>query len=534
MKKYKYRIILLIIAVLQMVWIVYFGNLKEGYHIDEIYSYSLSNGYYAPLFDANGDYWNEWHEKGYLWEYVSAPSEHRFAYDSVYYNQKMDVHPILYYYILHTICSFFPGVFSKWFALSINCVFSALTLVVLYKLAKKVLHGNQAESLILCTAYAFSAGAMSNAVYLRMYVMLTFFTVLYAYFHLLMYEGEKMYLPIIFCIIGGGLTHYYFYVFAFFISAFYCIYCLTYRKIKEIIYYVISTIGAVGINVIIFPSTIVHIFKGYRGKEAVENLQSRSIFESITEYFPYINNEMFGGLLKYIILLTLLAICIIVAKKYVKLKRLDNDNVWSINIDVNNNIIITNEKYGIISVAITVICYIVIVTTVSTVNADRYIFCTYPFIVVFSFMLLHSIYKALGLNIKYYLLSIVCICIMVVGVEYKKGYVNYLYQGYDETGDNIAQYSDLDVIYITDLNVVSIYRDMVFVDRSNRFIPVYYTDFELTLKDIYSEKKDEGILVYINIEYEPQIVFDALQNELGYSQFEQIAETYQSRVYLCR
>jgi hypothetical protein len=128
---------------------------------------------------------------------------------------------------------------------------------------------------------------------------------------------------------------------------------------------------------------------------------------------------------------------------------------------------------------------------------------------------------------------LLCVSSIATLLEYKRGYVDYLYQGYEDTAEEISEYGDLDVLYVTDY-VVSIYRDMMFVERSEQFRPVYYTDFDLTLKDIYTEKKDEGILVYVYKEHEPQQVLDTLQNELGYSQFEQIAETYQSRVYLCR
>ena len=48
-------------------------------------------------------------------EYLAVSPDDRFDYAQVYENQIIDAsHPPLYYALVHTVCSFFPGVFSKW------------------------------------------------------------------------------------------------------------------------------------------------------------------------------------------------------------------------------------------------------------------------------------------------------------------------------------------------------------------------------------------------------------------------------------
>ncbi|ERJ01160.1 hypothetical protein HMPREF0262_00060 [Clostridium sp. ATCC 29733] len=41
----------------------YWGTQKEGYHVDEIYTYGLSNSYYLPFWDSAENFEN--HRKTY-------------------------------------------------------------------------------------------------------------------------------------------------------------------------------------------------------------------------------------------------------------------------------------------------------------------------------------------------------------------------------------------------------------------------------------------------------------------------------------
>ena len=96
--KNKYTIVLVILIILQVANLIFWGGKKEGYHIDEIFSYGLSNGYYDPFpYYETDDYFMVWHDVEFFTDYVMVPEEHRFAYDSVWYNQAADVHPPLFY-----------------------------------------------------------------------------------------------------------------------------------------------------------------------------------------------------------------------------------------------------------------------------------------------------------------------------------------------------------------------------------------------------------------------------------------------------
>ncbi|MBQ1402815.1 MAG: hypothetical protein IIY90_05865, partial [Oscillospiraceae bacterium] len=113
---------------------------KQGLFIDEIYTYGLSNSYYAPyLTDVkDGSLIDKTVTRAEVEAYLSVGDEDAFRFDSVYHNLKEDVHPPLYYWIFHFVSSLVRGSCSKWIGLGINAVLFLLTCVALYALAEKL------------------------------------------------------------------------------------------------------------------------------------------------------------------------------------------------------------------------------------------------------------------------------------------------------------------------------------------------------------------------------------------------------------
>ena len=48
-KQYKHSFLLLFIIMFSIVTMLYFGHKKQGYHVDELYSYGLANSEYLPF-----------------------------------------------------------------------------------------------------------------------------------------------------------------------------------------------------------------------------------------------------------------------------------------------------------------------------------------------------------------------------------------------------------------------------------------------------------------------------------------------------
>lgn len=119
---------------------------KEGFFLDEIYSYGLSNSSYVPFLSwlhggeqvANGKLPEAVFTQSEFLNYVAPQGSTRFDYASVYYNQTQDVHPPLFYFLLHTVCSLFPGSFTKWTGLGMNFVLLGGTLAALYALGMEL------------------------------------------------------------------------------------------------------------------------------------------------------------------------------------------------------------------------------------------------------------------------------------------------------------------------------------------------------------------------------------------------------------
>ena len=124
---------------------------KEGWFLDEVYSYGLSNSTEGPfLTDLHTDWENGTvFDRDELMQYVMVAENERFDYATVYYNQTQDVHPPLYYFFLHTVCSLFPGSFTKWTGIGLNFVFLGCTLAAMYALALELLHDSK-KALFAC------------------------------------------------------------------------------------------------------------------------------------------------------------------------------------------------------------------------------------------------------------------------------------------------------------------------------------------------------------------------------------------------
>lgn len=329
-KPKKETVLLLCIMLAALLTMVYYGSKKEGYHVDEMYSYGLANSEYLPfLHFAEGGYsvkdWmleygageslgdllgnlakdyrilkecdfrlkesviyrdyltaqansadtrtTAWVPGQYYRDYLAVSGSNTFNYASVYYNQRGDVHPPLYYILLHTVCSLFQGTFSKWFALSVNFAALLLTVWMLYRMTNRFL-GGKWPALAVSLAYGLSCGLMTTAVYLRMYALLTLMTVVCSYVHLkLSAEDFRMTRGgrgiLILSTLGGFLTHYYFVIYVMVTAAVMTAWMASGKKWKEMVSYILTMAVSALVGLCVWPFAIRHVFRGYRGQESL-------------------------------------------------------------------------------------------------------------------------------------------------------------------------------------------------------------------------------------------------------------------------
>lgn len=75
----------------------------------------------ASISDAP-EFWDSWLDGSDFREFLTVEAGEHFAYQSVYDNNTYDAHPPLFYFLLHTVCSLFPGVYSPWLGIVMNIV----------------------------------------------------------------------------------------------------------------------------------------------------------------------------------------------------------------------------------------------------------------------------------------------------------------------------------------------------------------------------------------------------------------------------
>lgn len=301
-KKFPYVLLFLIIILTSGLMIYCVQNGKNSISGDELFSYGSAN---QAIEGRDG--WivlsdRTWYDGDYFADYMSADEENRFSYSHVWKNQEADVHPPFYYAILHTVSSFFPDVFSIWFAAGINIVFMLLTMLVLYK-AGLLLYENSVWALSLCFIYGISYGMINAVLFFRMYVMIQLWIIMAVYLHIKAVKGgsiakahgRDISYSLLIVTVAGILTHYYFLIFLAPLAGCYCLYRIYQRNWRELFRYFFTMLLSASVIMHIYPKMIHHLFGGYRGSEALSNLLlGEDLWNKLKAVYKGFNKELFG------------------------------------------------------------------------------------------------------------------------------------------------------------------------------------------------------------------------------------------------
>lgn len=336
----------------------YFINQKQGFHEDEIFSYGSSNYRYDNVYRPYGyaeasqdvfynQVWNSKNKitniKNYFFHYDTLKTDETLSkeipifrqkedaltyltigkgdvlnYFSVYYNQARDVHPPLFYFLVHFVSTIFYGQFSKYIIFTINLVFFVGTLWIIKKIMEKLDIKKMAIPTMIL--YGASMGCISTVMFQRMYMMLTFFSVLYLYLTIKFvqedFKIEKKY-PWIFTILFGFLTQYYFCIYIVFVFLLVSAYLLTKKEYQKLgRYFLVHVIAAV-IGILFYPASIYHIFFSYRGLGDGREV-AKPIIQSCIYYFSQIY-KLFS--MKHLLFLILVLYFILILKNKAKIDR---------------------------------------------------------------------------------------------------------------------------------------------------------------------------------------------------------------------
>ena len=285
----KHGPLLLTLAVILAVCLL-FAQRKNGMFIDEIYTYGLSNSHYAPFLEdvAGGELEGAVLTRQDLLDYVTVGEDEFFDLGSVYYNQVHDVHPPLYYWLFHLASCLTPGVFSKWTGLILDLVLYFLTLIALYRLCLR-LFGSRAAALASLLLYGLSGLGLATMLMIRMYVLITLFSVLLALWITRLMEDGRLRWSILagLTIFLGLMTQYYFVFYAFFVCAAFVFYAAVKKRWKDLGLFALCAFAGVGLLLVAFPACITHLTadKLVSGGNALEQLADSAQYRERLLFF---------------------------------------------------------------------------------------------------------------------------------------------------------------------------------------------------------------------------------------------------------
>ena len=445
----------------------YFINQKQGFHEDEIFSYGSSNYKYDNVYrwfgyaEANQDIlykqvltgslsnrinnlikyktnieqFNKdeilsketptWKYKDEALEYLAIQKEDIFNYFSVYQNQARDVHPPFFYYLVHLTSTLFYNNFTKYIIFSIN--FIGVLLII-----KKIVESLNHKELVIPTMilYGASIGCISTVMFQRMYMMVTFFSILYLYFIIKFIKNDfkiKDKFWFILTIILGFLTQYYFCIYIVLIFIILSIYLLLNKKYKKWFDFLKLHVISALIGIVIYPFCIEDIFFSYRGIGSSE-AKTKTFLESL-QYYGNQLIDLFG--LQNIIYLLIIGLIIAVIHK------------------INKKEILKN-KLNIIVIFLPIILFIMTISKIAPFLGEnytsRYMMLLFP---VISIAILYILTFLLDNKKTIFIVGLSISLLLSINGLYNNTPV-YLYKDYEKAMELAKDNSDKYFVYVFD------------------------------------------------------------------------------------
>ena len=360
----------------------YWINQKSGFHCDEIYSFGLSNkDFHYNIYDENGNI--RWNNNEDIDSYMLVSENGRFDYKNVYENQISDVHPPLFYIILHTLMSFIPNEYSSFIVLLPNMLFSLGTCLFIYFIGMRLLKERFA-AVIMAFCFIFSVNAINMATYIRMYAQLAFFTTAALYIHIKFYDNDflltkKSATALSAIIFLGAYTHYYFFIF---ISGVTLFTVFNIRNTKKILNYLLVIAITAIVYSLVWQAVFTHLLASDRGTEAVKNMTESSVIKNIGIYFNVLNSGL------GIILSVAFIISLIISFKKIKSRNL-------------------------LLIGFTSVFYLTLISKVAPYQTDRYIAPLFP---MFSIMIIYFMFHTANKINKSKYTDIIILGIVISGL----------------------------------------------------------------------------------------------------------------------
>ena len=347
----KNAILLICVMGIIILWVAFWMSKKQGYRNDELWSMVIANCDRHGLIPEElqkeaGE--SNWISGTFFWDSISIGESEKFDFQTVVKNVSEDPHPILYYFLLHTVSSLFPNCFSQWFGLLPNLFFLIITLLFMYQIGRRLFQESKYLPLVPLLIWGMSAACVNDVIFIRMYMAETMFYVLMTYIFIVFIMKETLrifdYALLYFAVIGGMLTDYTFLPFMGLLGVFYIIFLLFNKETKQLLKIAVN-ITVMFCIVILFYSSyfkvmIIELLSGMSDGAYADKILKQS--QNARIFYDYFNNLSFAGHIKIILLIwIILRICDVFYKKY---DIVFHNNLEYVLMEVNKKEVCLKEK----------------------------------------------------------------------------------------------------------------------------------------------------------------------------------------------
>lgn len=460
---------------------VFVISAKENYHGDEIFTYGLSNNSNGiTMHPQRAPYIYTPAVNAYL-EYMIVEDGEAFQFSNVWKNQAQDVHPPVYYSIIHFLSSLYSGRFTKWIAGGVNIIFMLLTffmfrrVIDFYKIEEK-------DKVIFSLFFVLNTGILMAVSFFRMYVVVMFEVILITWL-ILRFKGcenLRFYIGLLLISTVGALTHYYFIVYLFFICFLYGIFILSNKRWKSALYLILTMTCAGILAYLIFPEMIQQIFGtvGGRGEESFDNLyKGLDIWIiNIREYFKVYDKTLFGSMI-FFLLFALLFIGVYELSESKKYCFYNKEKSWNV-------IIGFLPSVG----------YFFFIAKVAVYNTERYAF---PIFATMILAVLYGIKRTIDFlykkgNINKALFAV--ICAIMIANNWRTCSWKFLYLDSAKLLNKMENYNNVDGLYIGDTEW-KMHRNFLEVSKL-RSITFFGNNIDM-LKDMEELNKQSEYILFV-------------------------------------
>ena len=447
-------------------------------------------------------------------DYIQVDRSDAFNYLSVYFNVKDDNHPPLYFMALHTVSSLFQGRADAWMGCLVNLIALTAVMVLLIRIGRLL-----AESFgfpeyarvtgILCAMlYGSSAGAISTALLIRMYGLVTLWCV--AYFYLIMRkwthrEFERRNFGLILVTMLGFWTQYFFLFYCIILALTVSVLLLRDRRVRELGCFVRSMAIAAAVGVAAFPFAISDVFSSGRGVEALNSLSEGFSGYSV-RLWAFM--RILGGRTFFPFFWVLLGLMVLLVMK--------NGRTGKGNSEKNGG-----KAPFVWMLILPSTGYFLLAARMSPYLVDRYIMPVFPFVILIGILSMVAVFAALkgryGLTWQGRFIEVICavaLLAQMAGIFLYDG--SYLYQGYSLQEYIAAKYSDYPCICIYD--GVGYYENLPEFTHYKKTLLLTFDQLENRIdRSSIQELDTVAVLVKDSSAYELIQVTDILTEQYGFS-----------------